>query len=776
MGVAQEVKIYKENLISDKKGFIKILLKHIGVFVLGFLYSFSGFGKSFSPFGIAFSCSMQKAFLLTATMGSVTGYFFALDSVTALRYTAAIFAMVVVISATKSFYWLRDNPLTSVAVVFVCLFVTGLASAVAEGLSITNLLLCFSEGAIGGISTYAFARCRSILSIKGGLTCITSKEATSIVVCITVLLLAINGVSIYGVSPARIIASFFILLCGYYGREAGGSIVGVCAGVTMLLSGGDVYILAFYALGGLLSGVFSQFGRFSSFFAYCFSGIAVVVVSYKSAHIFPLVIETVIAGLVFFAVTQKFKKQLESIFLPAVTSPVIDSVRADIVTKLKRASEYSAEICNSVNSVNNALAKNNPTDSSYIISSVRNKVCGSCGLYDSCWGEVEKTTKQCFETLLNLKKDGVYLEYKTAPQGFASLCIRTENICSAFNKLYGEYAINQRMEGKIREIHTSAAEQFVNISSLLGSLSDNVGKSVRFDMDIAARTRAAASSCGLTPVESCCYYNNTDKLVIELKIKKPYEKNMLSNLNKQIELLAGRGLDLPEKEEADDELKLIFKEKSDYVVVNSVVQYNAYEEKFSGDSYTTFEDYDGYFYALICDGMGTGTKAAISSSLAVNLFEKLIKAGFGIIPSIKTVNSSLISKTGDECSVTLDLVCIDLYTGHCEFYKCGASDTLVKKHNKVMNIGFSTLPLGILNNCDIKSGSGQLEAGDVIIMCSDGVREEDYYPLRKELKGFNGGSVRNFTTEVCEYIRRSQPPKNDDMTVITLALTKNEDR
>ena len=62
--------------------------------------------------------------------------------------------------------------------------------------------------------------------------------------------------------------------------------------------------------------------------------------------------------------------------------------------------------------------------------------------------------------------------------------------------------------------------------------------------------------------------------------------------------------------------------------------------------------------------------------------EKLIKAGFGVTSAINTVNTCLISKSGDECSVTLDLIAIDLFTGHIEFYKCGAQDTIVRKNKK----------------------------------------------------------------------------------------------
>ena len=58
-------------------------------------------------------------------------------------------------------------------------------------------------------------------------------------------------------------------------------------------------------------------------------------------------------------------------------------------------------------------------------------------------------------------------------------------------------------------------------------------------------------------------------------------------------------------------------------------------------------------------------------------------------------------------------------------------------------------------------------------MCTDGVREEDYYELRQALKVFTEGDVRKFTNEISTIIRKKQPEKNDDMTVMTLVLTKN---
>ena len=114
-----------------------------------------------------------------------------------------------------------------------------------------------------------------------------------------------------------------------------------------------------------------------------------------------------------------------------------------------------------------------------------------------------------------------------------------------------------------------------------------------------------------------------------------------------------------------------------------------------------------------------------------------------------------------------------MYTGYAEFYKCGAADTLVKKRGRVVDIGFESLPLGILGECDIACGTGYLDSGDIVVLCSDGVRPEDYYDIRQSLKKFKGGSVKVFTEKFTEEVRKKQPEKNDDMTVLTLVLTKN---
>lgn len=774
MSVSQAVSVVSKRM--EVKDYYHLKASVIGQalsFVGGLLFSFAGFSDKFSPFGIAFACGVPSEKLISATLGTVIGCFLSLDSVSALRYTASALAMAVIMISLKSLGQIHKNPATRVVVVFMTLFVTGFAIALADGLSALNVLLCFSESVIGGASTFVFSRCVKAVNASKGINTVSSKDATALVVAFTLLLLSVNSFHIYGVYPSHIIASVLILICGFYSRESGGAIVGICAGVTMALTGGDNALSLFFPLGGLLCGVFSRFGKIPCALAFSFSGLAVTVLALGAEKMVPLAIEAAISLLLFFVITYRFSHKLERLLVPAVTSPVIESVKSDVVSKLRRAAEYSTEICASVSAVNNALHKGESSDFVDIIKKTKNSVCGSCGLYENCWKESAETTVQHFNTLLDLKKNGIYLEYKTVPQGFSSSCIRSESISSSFNKLYSEYKVRYLSESRMKEMYSLATEQFVNVAELLQSLGDSIHRNVKFDMETAAQIRVAASECGLTVTDCVCILNNTDKLKVELQLEADYKKEDLLTFNNNIEGVVNRRLDLPEKEQYEDCVKLIYKELPDYKIVHSAVQYNAGNEKYSGDSYSCFSDGEGYFYAVICDGMGTGTKAAITSSLAVSLLEKLVKAGFGIEPAIKTINTCLVSKSGDECSSSLDLFCVDLYTGYAEFYKCGASDTLVKKRGKVVDVGFQSLPLGILGECDIGCGTGYLDSGDVIVLCSDGVRSEDYYEIRQCVKKFSGGSVKDFTAKLADSVRKKQPEKNDDMTLITLVVTKN---
>ena len=771
-----ETKILHRTNEKNKTSFLKTAAMFALCIAGGFLASLAGVNERFSPFGVAFAASVPEKYMLFATAGSVVGWFFTCGSVTALRYSASVLALCVIMFALKAFKNVRSHPATPVISSFVCMLATGLAVVFAAEPDAASMLICFSEACVSGASAYLFTKSREALAFKGSLSTMTSKEATAVVLSRTVFLMSLKAFTIGSFVPVRAAACVLILLCAYYSREAGGAVVGVCSGAAMSLGSGSVLLLAFYSVGGLLAGAFSSMGKYVSVLAFMLSGVAVGAIVGINSQTAAVLLEAAISSVLFIAISLTFNSKLENILAPSVVSPAIESVRTDIVRRLKSASEASAEICQSLNSVNDAMLRADKHGIDTVCRKTRERVCGSCGLYDSCWNEAFEVSQDCFNTLLMLKKENVYLEYKTVPQHFASRCIRTESVCDSFNKMFLEYRARERVEARVREIYSLAADQFVNVSALLDSLCGRVGEQVCFDMDTAAKAKAAALSCGYEMLDACCVIDSCDRVRIELRVKvgTADENGAQRSIHTRLETLCGKKLEFPAINDCGDEKLLVFCERPRYRIISASCRSCSNGEKHSGDSFTTFRDGDGYFYAVICDGMGTGARAAVSSGLAVTLLEKLIKAGFGMKAAIDTVNSSLISHSGEECSVTLDLVCIDLFTGGVEFYKCGAAESFVKKNNRVISVGEPSMPMGILAVADSAWCSGTVSGGDMVLMCSDGVREDDRAFVRSELKSFGGGSVREFTNQLCELIRRYQPEKNDDLTLLTLAVLEND--
>ena len=134
-----------------------------------------------------------------------------------------------------------------------------------------------------------------------------------------------------------------------------------------------------------------------------------------------------------------------------------------------------------------------------------------------------------------------------------------------------------------------------------------------------------------------------------------------------------------------------------------------------------FADGSGRLVAVLSDGMGTGGRAAVDGAMTCAMAESLLKAGIGFDSMLQTVNSALIAKSGDESLATLDIACVDLFTGSLELRKAGAACTLLRRGKKVEFIEASSVPVGILPQVEFAAYRRELSPGDVVLLVSDGV-------------------------------------------------------
>lgn len=152
----------------------------------------------------------------------------------------------------------------------------------------------------------------------------------------------------------------------------------------------------------------------------------------------------------------------------------------------------------------------------------------------------------------------------------------------------------------------------------------------------------------------------------------------------------------------------------------------------SGDNSSSIELKDGRYLLALCDGMGSGPKAALESSTAITLLEKFLYAGFDKDVALKAINSLMLLKSNEETYTTIDMTVINQYTGEVEFVKVGAVSTFIKHEDEVQIIKTGTLPAGILSSIDVELVKKKLGDGDFVVMVTDGVLDCGHDPTDKE--------------------------------------------
>lgn len=199
----------------------------------------------------------------------------------------------------------------------------------------------------------------------------------------------------------------------------------------------------------------------------------------------------------------------------------------------------------------------------------------------------------------------------------------------------------------------------------------------------------------------------------------------------------------------------------------------------SGDSHTIREN-KGQLMMLLSDGMGAGARAAMESSAALALLEKMLDLGFSIDKTIRLVNTVLVLRSPDEMFATLDLALINLYDGQAQLMKIGAAATFIKRGSRVAVIRSQSLPLGILHSIDVETEYEQLEPGDYVVMVSDGLLDarKDLDDKESWIQQFLSDCSEVDPQELAERLLQEasafiRNDEHDDMTVMVARMMRN---
>ena len=196
-----------------------------------------------------------------------------------------------------------------------------------------------------------------------------------------------------------------------------------------------------------------------------------------------------------------------------------------------------------------------------------------------------------------------------------------------------------------------------------------------------------------------------------------------------------------------------------------------------GDTVNEFESCSDRYYALISDGMGSGREAALTSRICSMFLEKMLFAGNRPEISIKLLNSFMSERdrrAENECSATVDLLELDLLSGEMAIIKSGAAPTYIKRGGNCFKLQAKTMPLGILETPDAQRLRFSAEAGDLVVMVSDGVTQsrEDCVWLVSMLTGEWSEDVSEMARLIAE--RAREEGSDDDITVSIIKIESSQ--
>ena len=194
-----------------------------------------------------------------------------------------------------------------------------------------------------------------------------------------------------------------------------------------------------------------------------------------------------------------------------------------------------------------------------------------------------------------------------------------------------------------------------------------------------------------------------------------------------------------------------------------------------GDSWDSFSDGNGRQIALVCDGMGTGGRAAVDGAMACGIMGRLVRAGIGFDASLKIVNSALLVKSGDESLSTLDLLSLDLFSGSAEFLKAGAPVSVIRRSGHAVLVDTPSLPVGILNDTNFAKFSETVAAGDLILLMSDGALSSGSDWICSEAEKWDGRIPQELAESiVSQAIAKRRDGHDDDITVLAMLVSAQE--
>ena len=549
------------------------------------------------------------------------------------------------------------------------------------------------------------------------------------------LVLSLRGYTFFGFSPAFAAAMFITLWAATQKGALKGCAVGLfaglaCGGTSMTDAAGAMQIA--YSLGaapcimasvGLVSGVLWSFSRAAALISASVIGMTLGLVV-DGYGILPRLLPDIVGTAVIFLPLSHFGL-LPS--LPIFYAPdtqkigedmmILQKKQADTAERMNTLSEAFSHLSDTLYILSDRMKRPGVVDLKAVCDGVFDSYCRKCSMATHCLERDYSTTLDSQSKMTaTLYKNG-RVEISDVPPFLRERCF---NITAVIDDINHDTA--KLIERLYKNDKTEAfALDYEAMSKLLAEQISANEAEYRADNEMTQMLKKSLKSMNITAPHVICYGQRKKQIFIG-GVDVAGMRIGAAEIRTAVENSVGVYLTQPKFNIEGENVTMTLCSRRRFAVEYAKATNMKEKENANGDTAVTFDGREDYSYALICDGMGSGREASLTSKLCTVFLERMLSGGNGKAVTLEMLNGFMRTRSG-ECSASIDLAEIDLITGEACFVKSGAAPSFILRGGKLYKLQSKTVPIGIMRELDAEKIRFELALGDVIVMVSDGVAQ-----------------------------------------------------
>lgn len=738
--------------------FSNIITKNnIILYILVFMVSTIGVGQPVSPFSLAIAaaCIAAGIPIFGVAIFGIAGNAIAFGTTGALNYMVTLLVMIITMFIYKPVY-IEENRNEKIKIaknLFLSVFLVEAVKLLASPFTIYDGLMVLTTAIITVVFYKIFVNSVVVVKEFTERSAFSIEEVMGASLLLAIAVSALGDFSIYGFSIRNILSILIVLVLGWKNGMLVGTTSGVAIGVTLgVIAEIEPVAIAAYAISGMLAGVLNKFGKIGVIVGFFVGSGVLAYISNGGTSDLILFKEILIASIGLLAMPKNININIEEFtggvnLLPV--SPLGTLTRSkerETVDKLNNVSSAIQDIANTYKEDiedDEILVSNRNIFISELLNQMDDKKDNM--LYEDLTKMENPITEELFSILVQKQEMTrhdlleTFAKFNSFIVGFDDNDIseqlekNIEEVVTCVNNAYKISKSNFILQKKLSENKKTMGAQLGEVSKAISDLAEDIKEDIKREDEFEAQKQELLAlilqgGCELEDIRINKEKNG--RMHVDV-----FPKGEISNSHKQkIHKIISNVL--KEKmmlTEILGEKALSFSSEDRFILTSGVARATKKGNILSGDNVVKVRLQDGKYLIAISDGMGSGEDANKSSKLAISMLQKLLSSGFDKDTSVELINSTILNSSEKEIFATLDIAIVDLYTGNIEFIKNGACPTYLKNKKRINLVKSLALPTGIIDNVDLTLYDKDIEAGDILVMCSDGILDSNVEYKNKEL-------------------------------------------